>query len=338
MKRTLIALCVLLIGCSDSREFRLQQLLLKGNLSLKENNTQQAAYYFKEALKIEPCFKDALNNLGTIDFQQNLFEEAINKYNKAIACDAKFLPAYFNRANTYYELKAYFKAQQDVDRIIAEKPDTAVVYFLQGLIATKMRDFPVALTAFDKALRLDGSNVEYLVNRGTVKYYLRQLDDAQKDLEKAERLNPKEPNIYNTLSMIAISRGNYDGALTLIGKSLSLAPNQPYYLNNRGFVLLMKNRNAEAMQDIDQSILLDAENGWAYRNKGIYYMSTGDAENSIRMLKQALSMDNFIDGIHFYLGSAYLKNNQRKEACDQFRQSEKASEMMVTDDLRKLCQ
>ena len=337
MKVGISLVFIIMLGCSDHKGPRLQKFLLKGNLSSKEGNTDHAIYYFEQALKLDPCFVDALNNLGTINFGQKRLTEALNLYNRAIACRPNFLPAYFNRANTFYELNEYFSAERDVRRIIEQKPDTAVAYFMQGLISTKMHNYPAAVTAFDKAIRIDSRNVEYRVNRGIVYYYLHQLGSAEIDLAIAAGLNPDEPNIYNTQAMIEISRGNHDKALGRIQKSLHLSPNQPYFLNNRGFIFLMQNRLPEALSDIDRSIQLDPNNGWSYRNKGIYHLLSGNYEDAIRLLKQGLSMDSFIEKIHFYLGMAYWKNNQKREACEQFRMSERMGDRMATVDIMKAC-
>lgn len=304
---------------------------------MNEGNTDQAATYFNEALKIDPCFADALNNLGTLRFQQKHWDEALNFYSQAIRCRPDFLNAYFNRANTYYELNEFFNAQQDIQKILAAKPDTAVAYFTQGLIATKMRDFRTSLAAFDKAVMLDSTNVDYRVNRGTINYYLHKFEEAEKDMAIAAHLNAAEPNIYNTLAMIEIERGNHEKAMLFVQKALQLVPDQPYFLNNRGFIFLMQNHLPEALRDIDQSILGDSDNGWAYRNKGIYRLRSGDFKDAIRLLNQALSIDSFIDKIHYYLGMAYLSNNQKKEACEQFKLSEQAGDKMITADLMKLC-
>ena len=99
----------------------------------------------------------------------------------------------------------------------------------------------------------------------------------------------------------------------------------------------MKNKLPEALRDIDESILEDAENGWAYRNKGIYYMLTGDNERAVKLLQQALAMDSFIDRIHFYLGMAYLRTSQKKEACEQLRMSERVGDKMAPAEVLKSC-
>ncbi len=150
-------------------------------------------------------------------------------------------------------------------------------------------------------------------------------------------MDPNEANIYNTLSLIETGRGHNDLALVQVQRALKLSPGQPYFLNNRGFIYLMQNKLPEALLDIDESILLDPDNGWAYRNKGIYRLLSGDYENAIRLLKQGLAIDSFIDKIHFYLGMAYLKNKQKSEACEQFNLSEKAGDKMLTVDLLKSC-
>jgi DNA-binding SARP family transcriptional activator len=62
-----------------------------------------------------------------------------------------------------------------------------------------------------------------------------------------------------------------------------------------------------------------------------------DYPSAERLLVQAEKMDTFIDKIYFYLGTAYAKNNRRKEACDAFRQSEQRGDQMLTADLIKYC-
>jgi tetratricopeptide (TPR) repeat protein len=99
----------------------------------------------------------------------------------------------------------------------------------------------------------------------------------------------------------------------------------------------MQNNLAEGLTEIDRSILMDPDNGWAYRNKGVYYLLNGDYGRAIKLLRQAVAMDSFIERAHFYLGMAYLKNGQAAEACEQFELSDRAGDGMVTVELMKAC-
>src|SRR6476659_53956 len=103
MKKCLFAglTIIFLISCAESKETKLQRFLLKGNLMMEDHNEEQAISYYLEALKLDPCFADALNNMGTIYFRKKRFDVALENYEKAVSCKADFLNGYFNRANTY---------------------------------------------------------------------------------------------------------------------------------------------------------------------------------------------------------------------------------------------
>src|SRR5882757_9632792 len=127
-----LVIILLLFSACGSKEERTQKFLLKGNIASKERNWDQATYYYGEAIRLEPCFADAWNNLGTVYFQQKNYEKAMVQYEKAVSCDPQFINALLNRANTAYELKEYYKAISDLDRAISLKPDTAIIYFALG--------------------------------------------------------------------------------------------------------------------------------------------------------------------------------------------------------------
>lgn len=324
------------LSCT-SRETKMQQLLLKGNLALDAGNSEQAAYYYREATELEGCFPDAWNNLGTLEFRAGNFDRASRHYDQALSCKPDFLPAIFNRANARLELKEYFAALADVDAVAKQKPDTNWIEFTRGLIFTRMRKFNEAKLAFNLALAKSSTPAcDLLVNRATVFYYQKQYDSALLDLASAEQINPGEANIYNTRALIYLDGGELDRALAECNRALDRSPGHPYYLNNRGFIFLQKNELGKAEADINESISRDPYNGWAYRNKGIFYLIREDYGAAVRLLTQAEEMDPFIDRVHFYLGQAYFKVNEREKACAQFALSEEAGDRMVTaEELRK---
>src|SRR5882672_2104786 len=105
MKRGIIMMLgVLLLACGDSKETRLQRFLLQSNDMIKNRKEDEAEHYLREALKLDSCFADAWNNLGTLHFTKLKYQEALDVYDHAIACHPDYLDAYFNRANTAYEL------------------------------------------------------------------------------------------------------------------------------------------------------------------------------------------------------------------------------------------
>jgi tetratricopeptide (TPR) repeat protein len=306
-----IIVTVFVTAC-DSKETRLQTFLLKGNTSLNEGDTDKALYYYKEALKIDACFADALNNSGTISHNVGHYDEAISLYSKAIECNPVFLDAWFNRANSYYESGVYFSALSDIDHIVKAKPDTSAVHFLKGLVLTKQRDFPAALNAFQKALELGPADeAACRVNLASVKIFMKKFDEAKSELEACMKLNANEPNIYNSLALIAIEENNFSEALKQVNKALDLSPKQPYFINNRGFIYIQLDKLTDAEADINESITIDPYNAWAYRNKGILYLKKKDYEIAERLLTKAKEMDPHVERVDEYLSRIPRKQVRR---------------------------
>jgi tetratricopeptide (TPR) repeat protein len=312
-----VGILLSLFSC-ESKEKRLEQFLLKGNLAAKSLNSDQALYYFEQATKLDPCFVEAWNNMGTVHYRAGRYTEALIHYEKAIACDSVFLGALINRANTLYELRELYSALSDIERIKRLKSDTAVVFFVEGLIKTRMRDFPGGLEAFSQAIKRDSANAELWVNRATVWYYQRAFEDARVDLKKAEQINPAEPNIYNTLALIEAEGQNFSEAIRLVNRALLLKPDDPYFINNRGYFYLQLGETEKALTDIDHAIISDPTNGWAYRNKGLYFLAKNQYSDAERLLVQAYSRDEFIDKIDYHLGVVYFNTGKIKQACLAF--------------------
>jgi tetratricopeptide (TPR) repeat protein len=311
---------VLLLSSCETREVKIQQLLLKGNIALEASQPEQAAYYYNEALLMDSCFSDALNNLGTIAFRSGNWDEAVHRYDQAILC--KPSPVYYlNRANAWFEAGAFFNVLKDLDVFEKAFPDTIPPKVLRGLSLTRLKRYDEALDLFSLILRNDSLNPEHPVNRGTLYYYRQQYGLAKKDLQKALELDSSNSQAYNTLAMIYADENAPDEAMELIGKALRWAPNHPHYLNNRGYIHILRGNLLDAETDINESMVREPDNPWVYRNKGIIYFETGDLVSADRMFRQVLSMDSSVDKATEYLGRTLVKAGKKQEGCRWLRKS-----------------
>ena len=158
---------LVLLGCGNRREVRKQQFLLRGNEALGQQNYREAGRFYEEALALDSCYKEALNNQGIWLYEQKQYASAVLSYDKALACDPGFMDAIVNRASAFYELNELYRALDDLQYVARQLPDSAYLYFSMGLVLTKMRKYEDAVASFDKACALDPDDFEALVNRGT---------------------------------------------------------------------------------------------------------------------------------------------------------------------------
>lgn len=305
-----------MIACSESADTKKHRFLLKGNAELNDRHEEAAIRYFTEALKIDSCFADAHNNLGTLYFRQKDFDLAVQHYTSAINCKSDYLPAYFNRSNAYYEWRKPDSALIDIRKVLAAKPDSVPAVFLQGLILTQRKAYPEAEEAFKRVIKLDKSNVEAIINLGIVYYYKDELTLAKYHLLNASGFKPSSIETYNALTLVETAGGQYETALLYSDRALALDKNNSYSLNNKGYVFLMIREPDKALPYIDEAIVADPYNSYAYRNKAIYHLQKQDAPNAIRLLEQAIGIDENTDKVFRYLSEAYYMNKQLDKACE----------------------
>lgn len=303
------------LACADRRETQLQRFLLRGNDMAAKQNFSEARRFYGEAIRLDSCFADAWNNLGTVQFKERHFREAMASYTRAIDCNPAFYDALLHRANTYYELNDPGSALRDLREYGEHYPDTSILFFSSALAFTRMARYDTAETLFREALRRDPENNEIRVNLGIVYYLKDEFDSARTILHNSIARDASEANAYNTLALIAAASGQPDEALSWIDKALAVRPADAWFLNNRGYFYLLKGDLSRAVRDVDASIMEDPYNAWAYRNKGIYYLEKDDPVSSLRVLNHALRLDSTVELLYFYLGKASIRNGEKQKGC-----------------------
>jgi tetratricopeptide (TPR) repeat protein len=319
---------LMIIACTDSNETRMQRFLVQGNEKVREQDYVQAEKYFNSALKIDSCFADALNNLGTLEHTRRNYQRSVDYYSKAIQCNDTFYLAYFNRANAYFENNMPARALDDVAVIEKIYSDSVPLLELKGLVYWKLGELVMATTIFRKILVQKSEDVNALINLGTLYTSMRNRDSAQVFLGRALSLKENDDRALNAMAMLQASGGDTKSAMQYIGRALSAKPGNAYYLNNKGYVLLLLKKYEEALKFINESITADPYNGWAYRNKGIYYFSSGQFADALRLLRQAETIDPAIDDLYLWLARTLLETGDKDAACDYFRKAVKRGQIL----------
>lgn len=313
-----IIFLLICVACSDSKETRLQRFLIQGNEKIEQQDLDQAEYFFQEAIEMDPCFADALNNLGTLYFKRGNFQQSIEYYTRAVECRPGYIDAHLNRANAFLESKEYYRALDDLSIVAKTKPDTAVVPFMKGLALTQLAKHDEAIRAFRHAERLHPNDAETLVNLGNVYFFKKNFDSATVYLASALKLDDRQLNAYNTMALILTEEERYPEALAMVNKAIALNPTDPYALNNRGYIHLLTGQYDQAKEYFDASISVDPYNGWAYRNKGIYFLKNEKYDDALRMLQKAEKLDPNIDQLYINLSEAYLQTKDFANACKAY--------------------
>ena len=137
-------------------------------------------------LKKKQIFKlmEQLKNIGDDFFNENMFEQAIEKYTLALDFDSddKY-KIYLNRCLSFYKLKKYNKALSDAIKATRLKPDNAKTWGRLGSCLSILGKKYQAVYAFKKAYELEPSNENYKTESN------KEIDFNDSDTEEEDEDN-----------------------------------------------------------------------------------------------------------------------------------------------------
>ena len=306
-------LVLALVSCHDEEQ-RKQQLLLKGNEALDHQDFEQAVFYYEQAARLDSCFGSAYNNIGTAYLRSGRPELALEWYRRAVDCspESEFL---LNRANAYFDSRAYDSALSDIDKVLRHSPDSVPALALKGVVLSALHRYHEAESIFDRSLTTNPDHADHWVNRAVLRFQTKRLPEARQDLEQALSIDSLHADALNTMAMVEAEAGNAQNGLKWVVKALAKSPNHPFYLNNRGWIRVLLNRLDEAEQDIQSSLAIAPENPWAMRNRGLILLMRSDADGAAQWFVKALALDPETDRVRHLMGMALHRQGKTAEGC-----------------------
>ena len=162
-------------------------------------------------------------------------------------------------AQRAFQAEAWREALQLYQRLAEEAPEFPIVHIGMGDAAAKLKDYPIAIAAFQRALQhlsteLQGDltklRLRVMVQAKLAAAYHRngQLDEADTWFQKAVKGAGKDTPAawYVALGQIETERGNLEQARRYYIVAVQLHPDTTAAYNNLGHVLLKLNRIDEA--------------------------------------------------------------------------------------------
>jgi len=150
-------------------------------LNLRDYNKAEES--FNEALKLNPNYSEAFNNLGLLNLLQGKYQQAIQFFEKALANPtySNAHAAKTNLAQAYYLLGEKDKALEILTSLLKERSDFAKALIELGKIYLNERDLQAAEFYLKQALKLDRTSTE-------ARYYLGEVLFQQGKLELAKAI------------------------------------------------------------------------------------------------------------------------------------------------------
>lgn len=227
--------------------------------ALDENNNAQAEQCLKNAMKLEPANPQnglLFVNLGTIQRNQQKYQDAEISYTCAISLLEENTVAFSTRASLYAEMEEYQKAIDDYSVIIGRNPENEDALYERALCR--------------------------LMNNDTV--------GARFDLETIDKFNPKSAKSRLGMAMVYKAMGENAMAVELYNALIKANPNSWSLLRDRAEVYFFSKRLGAALIDIDKSISMNGKDPLSYFLRAKIRWTKGDREYARRDLNRAVEL------------------------------------------------
>jgi tetratricopeptide (TPR) repeat protein len=294
--------------------------LYKASLKLIDSlKYKDAIKILQKAIKIRKDFAEAYNKIAFCDMHLKDFENA----QKNLELSLKYKPdnfdciKYLGRAcflNKKYDLAR--KYYEDAEKM--EPMDTELQFYI-GELKTVGQDYKGAIDTYGAILQEKDNYAPAYINRGLVKYKLKQYAYAIKDIEQGLSLAKYkniETEVYSDLAEAKFEVGDYKGAIkafdTLIGRNAK----DEFAWTYRGAAKVNINDFSAAINDLSEAIKLNSKSYEAYNFRGA-------AKGGLKQYTEALKDLDYSIKLKFDYSSAYVNraaikmaSKDRKGACE----------------------
>ena len=244
-----------------------------------------------EAIKLSPGFSKAHSLLAILSLQEGEFEIAKKEAATALKLNPRDFQSALTLAKGVLFSKEYATAEKMFSELHAKAPDNVEVLGSLGLTYMAMQLEPKAKQTFEKLLVIQPDNAKAFTfllqlaqKNGTAKEELIKMTQAQ--IEKA----PKSGGMQILLANLYLSANQPDKALEIYNKAQELDPDNPQPYAMSAMILTKQGKTDQAITEYRDLLAKQPKALGAYMGLGSIYEQTGKPELAKEAYEKALTV------------------------------------------------
>jgi arylsulfatase A-like enzyme/Tfp pilus assembly protein PilF len=235
------------------------------------------------------------------------FARGLALYNKVVAEDPNVIDAWFSMGNLFFREHRYQDAVDRYKKALALKADYDLAVMNMASAYRKLGDDDAALAGFERYLTIDPRDPYVRYEMGEIYLDRKNVARAEAEFRKALEIDGRVARAKNALGFIAFQRGDVAAAETLIREALAIKAD--VRLAHYNLALVAEQRGDLRLAEKEYLLELE-QHPDAYKaafNLSRLYAQIGERDLEVDALMQAVDGNReFAPGLA-YLAKAYLE-------------------------------
>ena len=303
----------------------------------------------------EACYRNAETLLPN-DFQwayllayvyqteYSQFDKAAANYQRALELRPNYGQTRLRLAQVYLDLDQPDKAEPLLQEVLKNEELKGGAALWLGKAAFKRKDFPQAITWFEKALAQHPEATRIHYPLAMAYRAIGEVDKARQHLEKHSEGQPAIPDpvleemqafssgarIYLYRAMKAVWAKQFDVAAKEFAQAVALEPHNAEHRVSLARALYMIGDKSAAEKQLSEALALDTKQAQAHYFLGRIQEESGQIDSAVKHYQAAIENDPKHGGAHLLLGSYLMRAGQYEEAARHYAQAVEIQPQDVT--------
>jgi len=279
-----------------------------GRMLLDAGKGEEAAASFERAIAVNASFEPAYLALASI-------YESRQEQDRAVAVLRKYLQTVNPRnrdirhqlVRLYVAAKDYQGARKELNDLLAEDPSDLDAQLRLALLYGEEKDYPKAIDQLIQILKARPTELK-------IRDYLAFLYEESKDTKKAietytfnVQLEPSYFEGHLHLGLLFYRLKQYPDAITHLTQAITINPKQPEAHIVLGLTYLQQDQFDDAAKALEEGISQNPKSADLYFNLGTVYDKLNRFDDVVRAMETAIKLDpHHADALN-YLGYSYAE-------------------------------
>lgn len=290
-----------------------EALYLRAKLDLYKGKKDDSVRRLRRVIELRPDWAQAHFILGTALLTKEDLKGARSELERALELDSSLFEARKALSQVYDRLGESAPAISEARKILQQRPDADDVRIVlaQGLLREgKPSEAIKELDAIPEERR--GVGVYYALGRAYL--FLGKLDDARKNLLRANELAPNNAEILGSLFRVDVATGRLQDTLQRVDAAVKADPKSPALAHLQGMVLNAAGREEETIRAFRRAIELNPNLIDSYSELAKVYARAGKTDQVVKIFEEAAAAAPNEPTVRLLLGTLYEGLNEKAKA------------------------